>query len=83
MKKQNQVNKEKPNKTTLQVDSEKKNTQKTSYLIDAKGKILGRLSTEIAKILMGKDKAVSVRTLDTGCEVAVLHAYTIPVSVYK
>ena len=83
MKKQNQVNKEKPNKTTLQVDSEKKNTQKTWYLIDAKGKILGRLSTEIAKILMGKDKAGFVRYLDSGDNVVVINASKIAVSGNK
>lgn len=36
------------------------------HLIDAKDMVLGRISTEIAKLLMGKGKSYFVRNLDCG-----------------
>lgn len=44
------------------------------YLIDLKGKVLGRVSTEIAKFLMGKGKPYFVRNLDCGDYVVVINA---------
>jgi len=44
------------------------------HLIDAKDKILGRLSSEIAKILMGKIKSYYTPYLDTGDYVVVINA---------
>lgn len=44
------------------------------HLIDLKGKILGRVSTEIAKLLMGKGKPYFVRNLDCGDYVVVTNA---------
>lgn len=44
------------------------------HLIDAKNKILGRLSTDIAKILMGKNKPNYVTYLDCGDYVVVVNA---------
>lgn len=44
------------------------------YVIDAEGKTLGRLSTEIAKILSGKTKAEYTPFLDTGDYVIVVNA---------
>ncbi|EKD57727.1 MAG: hypothetical protein ACD_57C00169G0001, partial [uncultured bacterium] len=35
------------------------------HLIDAKNKVLGRLTSEIAKILMGKNKSYFTPNLDT------------------
>ena len=44
------------------------------YLIDADGKVLGRLATEIAKILRGKNKPVFTPYLDAGDNVVVINA---------
>jgi large subunit ribosomal protein L13 len=44
------------------------------HLIDASDKILGRLSTEIAALLMGKHKAMFTRNLDVGDYVVVINA---------
>ena len=41
------------------------------HLRDAKGKTLGRFSTEIATLLMGKSKPYFVRNLDCGDYVVV------------
>jgi large subunit ribosomal protein L13 len=35
------------------------------HIIDADGKILGRMVTEVAKLLMGKHKPIFSRHLDT------------------
>ncbi len=44
------------------------------YVVDAEGKTLGRLSTEIAMILMGKNKPEYTPFLDTGDYVIVVNA---------
>jgi large subunit ribosomal protein L13 len=44
------------------------------YVIDAKGKVLGRIASEIAHRLMGKDKPYFVRNLDCGDHVVVINA---------
>ena len=54
--------------------------EKKWYLIDAKGKNLGRISTEIAKILRGKDKVVFTRNVDCGDFVIVINANGIVVT---
>lgn len=43
-------------------------------LIDVKGKVLGRVATEIANLLMGKSKPYFVRNLDCGDNVVVINA---------
>jgi large subunit ribosomal protein L13 len=43
-------------------------------LIDAKGQTLGRLSSHIARLLMGKDKPSYTRFSDTGDHVVVINA---------
>lgn len=43
-------------------------------LIDVKGKVLGRVSSEIAQILMGKNSPYFVRNLDCGNYVVVVNA---------
>jgi large subunit ribosomal protein L13 len=52
-------------------------------LFDAKGKILGRLATEIAETLMGKNKPGFVRHLDIGDHVVVINAGSIIVTGHK
>ena len=44
------------------------------YLINAEGKILGRLSTEVARILKGKKKPTYTPYLDTGDFVVIVNA---------
>ena len=44
------------------------------YLVNADGKVLGRLSTELAKILKGKNKPTYTPHLDTGDFVIVVNA---------
>ena len=44
------------------------------HVIDAKDKVLGRLATEVARLLMGKHKPIFSRHLDTGDFVVVINA---------
>jgi large subunit ribosomal protein L13 len=44
------------------------------YLVNAEGKVLGRLSTELAKILKGKNKPIYTPHVDTGDFVIVVNA---------
>ena len=44
------------------------------YIVDAKDKILGRMATEIAKILRGKNKPTFTPGVDTGGHVIVINA---------
>ncbi len=44
------------------------------YVIDAEGKTLGRLATEVAKILRGKHKATYTPHVDTGDFVIIVNA---------
>lgn len=53
------------------------------HLIDAKDKILGRLSTQIAPLLMGKDKPYFTRHLDCGDYVVVINAQEVKVTGKK
>lgn len=53
------------------------------HLIDVDGKTLGRISTEIAGLLMGKSKPYFVRNLDCGDYVVVLNSKKIKVTGSK
>jgi large subunit ribosomal protein L13 len=53
------------------------------FVIDAQGKVLGRLSTEIAKIITGKTKPTYTPFLDTGDHVIVINAEKIVLSGKK
>ncbi len=53
------------------------------HLIDLKGKTLGRASTEIALLLMGKNKPYFVRNLDCGDYVVVINAEEVKVTGKK
>ncbi len=56
---------------------------KNWHLLDAKDKILGRLATEIAKVLMGKDKPEYTPYLDKGDFVVVVNAAKVKLSGKK
>jgi len=43
------------------------------HVIDAKGKVLGRIATDAAKLLQGKHKAIYTPYLDTGDHVVILN----------
>ena len=51
-----------------------KDVKREWHVIDVKGKVLGRESTQIAKLLMGKGKPHFVRNLDVGDYVVVVNA---------
>jgi len=53
------------------------------YLIDAKGKILGRMASKIAVLLRGKHKPIFTPHLDTGDGVIVINAAQIKVTGRK
>ncbi len=57
--------------------------EKKWYLIDAEGKILGRLATEIACILRGKKKPGFTPHMDMGDNVVVINAEKISLSGLK
>jgi len=59
------------------------NIKREKHVIDASGKILGRLATEVATLLMGKHKASFVPYLDTGDLVVVTNAAKIKVTGKK
>lgn len=53
------------------------------HVIDASGKILGKLATQAAGLLMGKHKPIFSRNLDTGDFVVVINADKVRVSGNK
>ena len=53
------------------------------YVVDAEGKTLGRLASEIAKVLRGKNKAIFTPHIDTGDYVIVVNAEKINVTGKK
>lgn len=76
------MDKYKPAKTLLKTKEEALQ-EKTWFLLDAKGKILGRLAAEVAKILSGKHKPSYTPTIDTGDGVIIINAEKIAVTGYK
>lgn len=59
------------------------NFQQDWYVVDASEKVLGRLATEIATILMGKNKPTYTPHQDTGDFVVVLNADKIQLTGQK
>lgn len=53
------------------------------WLVDAEGKVLGRLASEIAKILRGKHKPIYSPHMDTGDYVVVINAEKVRVTGNK
>ena len=60
-----------------------KDIQKQWYIVDATDKILGRLATKVATILMGKEKVIYSPHQDTGDEVIVINASKVKVTGKK
>ena len=53
------------------------------YVIDAEGMVLGRLCTEVARILRGKHKPIFAPHIDTGDHVVIINAGKIVLSKGK
>ncbi|MDD5171138.1 MAG: 50S ribosomal protein L13 [Syntrophales bacterium] len=54
--------------------AKKENIDRNWFVIDAEGKVLGRLASEIARRLRGKDKPVYTPYVDTGDFIIVVNA---------
>ena len=57
--------------------------EKKWYVVDAEGQTLGRLASEVAKVLRGKNKPEFTPFVDTGDYVIVINAEKIVVSGKK
>ena len=53
------------------------------YVVDAEGMTLGRLASEVAKVLRGKNKAIFTPHIDTGDYVIVINAAKVQVTGKK
>ena len=53
------------------------------YVVDAEGKTLGRLASEVAKVLRGKNKPVFTHHVDTGDYVIIVNAEKVSVTGKK
>ena len=53
------------------------------FVVDAEGMVLGRLATEVAKIIRGKHKAMFTPHMDTGDNVIVINASKVKVTGRK
>jgi len=60
-----------------------KSINRSWYLIDVKGQVLGRAATHIATKLIGKSKPMFVRNLDCGDYVVVINAEAVVVTGKK
>lgn len=58
----------------MTVSAKKESIKRDWFIVDAKGKILGRLASKIARILMGKHKPIFTPHVDTGDHVVVINA---------
>ena len=59
------------------------NVERKWYVVDAEGQTLGRLTSEIAKVLRGKNKPIYTPHVDTGDYVIVINAEKINVTGKK
>ena len=57
--------------------------QREWYVVDAEGKILGRMASEIARVLRGKNKVIFTPNADTGDFVIVINAKGVRLSGHK
>jgi large subunit ribosomal protein L13 len=63
--------------------AKKEDIQRKWYLIDADGKVLGRLATRIAILLRGKHKPIFTPHVDTGDGVIVINAAKVKITGRK
>lgn len=67
----------------MTVSAKPESVQQDWYLVDASGKTLGRLSSELARRLRGKHKPVFTPHVDTGDYIVVVNAEKIAVTGNK
>ena len=53
------------------------------YVVDASGQALGRLASQVARVLMGKERPTYTPFLDTGDHVVVINAEKVKISGMK
>lgn len=63
--------------------AKKNQVERRTFLFDAKGQVLGRAASQIARVLMGKHKAIYTPFIDTGDAVVVVNAEQIKVTGRK
>lgn len=63
--------------------AKEKEIARSWHLLDANGQILGRLATQISRLLMGKDKPSRVPYLDQGDYVVVINSAKVAVTGKK
>ncbi|MBM3251836.1 MAG: 50S ribosomal protein L13 [Candidatus Omnitrophica bacterium] len=63
--------------------AKKEDIKRGCYLVDAQGKILGRLASKVASILKGKNRPYYTPNIDTGDAVIVINAAKIKVTGRK
>ena len=68
-------------RTTFMANAQ--NIERKWYVVDAEGKTLGRLATEVASILRGKHKPTFTPHVDTGDHVIILNASKIDLTGKK
>jgi len=68
-------------RTTFMANAQ--NIERKWYVVDAEGKTLGRLATEVAAILRGKHKPTFTPHVDTGDHVIILNASKITLTGKK
>jgi large subunit ribosomal protein L13 len=61
----------------------KEEVTKKWYLIDAEGKVLGRVASQVAAILKGKNKAIYTPHVDMGDNVIIINAAKVKVTGSK
>ncbi len=71
------------NQASITTATKVSDIKRSWHFVDVKGKVLGRISTDIAKLLMGKNEAYFVRNLDCGNFVVVVNAKDIKVTGNK
>ena len=59
------------------------NVERKWYVVDAEGQTLGRLASEVAKVLRGKNKPIFTPHVDTGDYVIVVNAAKVTVTGRK
>jgi large subunit ribosomal protein L13 len=69
--------------TTYMANPEDIERKRCWFVVDADGKTLGRLASEIAKILRGKHKVIYTPNMDTGDNVIVVNAEKIKLTGKK
>jgi large subunit ribosomal protein L13 len=57
--------------------------EQTWYIVDAEGMVLGRLATEVARVIRGKHKPIFTPHMDTGDNVIVINASKVKVTGRK